>query len=141
MDISGFKDNIDLSEARWIGDIAIPGMQGVRFKVRSPNYKPFTAARDRAMRSAAMDDSDDAGRFWIATAAEMARHLLVDWDGVTMGGETAKFDADLALALFSAEDPHGIGERFRKALDYATSSVAVDLLAKREEIAGNSPKP
>lgn len=140
MDISGFTDTMDLSNAQWVGNIPFVGFDGVELMVRSPNYKQFVRARDAAMRAMAMRD-DDTTDAWLVTAGEMARHLLVDWKGIVIDGKEAEFDADLAFKLMTADDPHGIGERMRKALDYACSSVAVDILVNREKISGNSPAP
>lgn len=144
MDIAGFEDVIDLSQPEWSGKVPFPGMDGVEFLVRSPNYAPFVRARDAAMRDISMKQSEggaEAEEFWIATAEQMARHLVTDWRGVKLNGKDAEFTEELAVRLFTAKDPHGIGERFRKALDFATSMRAANLFARREEISGNSQKP
>ena len=138
MDISGIKDKIDLEEGRWIGSIPFPGMAGVEFHVRSANYKPFQRARDKGFRDLALAEGDDAeDGFWAITAKAMAEHLLINWRGIVMGGEEAKFNPALAVELLTADDPHGIGDRFRKSVDWASSKIAADLMAKTEKVAKN----
>ncbi|MGA0540732.1 hypothetical protein [Neotabrizicola sp. VNH66] len=137
MDIAGINDKVDLTEGQWVKDI--PALPGVELLVRSANFKPYTRARDRALREAAPDTMTDDGLdvFWKITGGMMAEHLLLGWKGVKSGGKDAEFTADQAKALLTADDPHGIGEKFRKGTDYASSIVASRIAAKTETLAGN----
>lgn len=141
MEISGIYDKADLAEGQWVG--GIPGLPGVELQVRSANYRPYVRARDRALREAAPDMAQDGGEdaFWAITGRAMAEHLLTGWRGLKVQGEAAGFDTGLAVQLLTADDPHGIGERFRRGVDWASSKVAADLIAKTERLAGNSPPP
>lgn len=137
MEISGINDKTDLTEGQWIG--GIPGLPGVELQVRSANYRPYIRARDRALRDAAPDLSTDEGdeAFWAITGRAMADHLLTGWRHLKMGGKAVTFDPGLAVQLLTANDPHGIGEKFRRGVDWASTKVASDLLAKTETLAGN----
>lgn len=137
MDISRINDKIDLSEAKWVKDIPFPGFQGVELLVRSANYRPYVKARDKALRADAADGADDEDAFWLAVGGAMADHILLGWKGMTDGGELAEYDPSTAASLLRAFDPHGIGQRFRHGVDWASSRVAADLLAKTETVAGN----
>lgn len=137
MEISGIEDKVDLAEGQWVKNI--PGLPGVELQVRSANYRPYVRARDRALRDAAPDMAQDGGEdaFWTITGRAMAEHLLTGWRGLTHRGEAVEFDAGRAVNLLTADDPHGIGERFRRGVDWASSKVAADLMAKTERLAGN----
>ncbi len=141
MEIAGYNDTADLSEAHWIK--GMPSLPGVELQVRSGNYRPYILARDRALRAAAPDMATDEGEemFWAITAKAMAEHLLTGWRGLTLGGKPTDFDPALALALLTANDPHRIGEKFRHGVDWAASRVASDLKAKTERLAGNLQPP
>lgn len=137
MEISGINDKTDLSDGTWVKDI--PGLLGVELQVRSANYRPYVRARDRALREAAPDMATIEGEevFWSITGKAMAEHLLTDWRGLTVGGKATRFDGGLAVQLLTSDDPHGIGERFRRGVDWASSKVAADLLSRTEKLAGN----
>lgn len=137
MDISGINDKADLAEGQWVA--GIHGLPGVELQVRSANYRPYVRARDRALRAVAPDMAQDSGEdaFWAVVGKAMADHLLTGWKGLTMGGKATEFEPALAAQLLTADDPHGIGERFRRGVDWASSKVASDLMAKTERLAGN----
>lgn len=137
MDIGNLNKKVDLSEGEWIGDI--PEMEGVRFKVRSTNYKPFrVATAGLARRSGKKLNSDEGlADFTVATGKPLAEHILLDWDGLTEGGKPLKYDAKKALAILTADDDHGIGNRFRRGVEWAGDQVAERIAIKAAEAAGN----
>ena len=137
MDISGINDKIDLAEGEWVSDV--PQLPGVEFLVRSANYKPYARARDKALRDAAPDMATDAGEdaFWLIIGAKMAEYLVLDWKGLTSGGKPSKFTPEAVMALLTADDPHAIGYRFRKGVDYASSLVAARIASRTDKLAKN----
>lgn len=137
MDISGISDKIDLTEGQWVD--GIPQLPGVQFLVRSANYKPYARARDRALRDAAPDMATDDGEeaFWLIIGAKMAEHLILDWKGVTSGGKPSDFTAEAAMAILTADDPHAIGYRFRRGVDYASSVIAARHAARTDALVKN----
>lgn len=139
MDITGFDDKIDLTEGEWVDSIPLPGFEGVSLKVRSANYRPFTRARDRSFRKIDGEPGTDAWEdaLWQIGGEVMAEHLLLDWKGVSIGKKATKFDKDLARRLLMADDPHGIGESFRRAVDWASSQVAARLKERTDKLAKN----
>lgn len=139
MDITGFDSKLDLADGEWIDSIPLPGFEGVKLKVRSANYRPYTRARDRGFRavSAAQNSEEWEDAIWRVGGEAMARHLLLDWKGISLGKKVTKFDPDLASKLLTANDPHGIGEAFRRAVDWASSEVARRLREKTDALAKN----
>lgn len=137
MDIANLSKPVDLSEGDWIDEI--PDMDGVRFKVRSTNYKPFRVATAGLARRAGRKLNSDEGLsdFSVSTGKPLADHILIDWDGVTNGGSAVPFTKDMALALLTADDDHGIGAKFRRGVEYAGDQVAERISATAKEAAGN----
>lgn len=137
MDIALLDKKVDLTEGQWVSDI--PGNDSLRLLVRSSNYKPFRIATAGLARRSAKELSKDEGLmdFTIHAGEAQAQHLLLDWDGVKANGKPIKFDAALALKLLTADDDHGIGNKFRRAVEYAADQVAVNLAADTREAAGN----
>lgn len=137
MDIGNLNKPADLNEGEWIDDI--PDMEGVRFKVRSTNFKPFRTATAGLARRSGKKLNTDAGlmNFNVATGKPLAEHILLDWDGLTEGGEPLPFTREKALAILTADDDHGIGARFRRGVEWAGDQVADRIAEKAKEAAGN----
>lgn len=137
MDVSNLNTKVDLGEGEWIGDI--PDMEGVEFKVRSTNYKPFRVATAGLARRSGKKLNTDEGlnTFNIATGKPLAEHILLDWKGVTSGGKDLKFSKDQAVAILTAEDDFGIGTMFRRGVEWAGDQVADRIGARAKEAAGN----
>lgn len=137
MDIGNINKSVDLSEGDWIGDI--PDMEGVEFKVRSTNYKPFRVATAGLARRSGKKLNTDAGLndFNVATGKPLAEHILLDWRGLTEGGKPLKYDPKKALAILTAEDDFGIGARFRRGVEWAGDQVAERIAERAKEAAGN----
>ena len=137
MDIGSINNKVDLSEGEWIDDI--PDMDGIRFKVRSTNYKPFrTATAGLARRSGKKLNTDEGvADFTVATGKPLAEHILLDWDGVTENGKPLKFDKKRSLAILTADDDYGIGNKFRRGVEWAGDQVADRIAERAKEAAGN----
>jgi len=139
MDIAGLNDSFDLTDSHWVDKI--PMLPGVSLNVRSVNLKAYTKARDRALRELVGDDQltpdELEDRRWLIIGEKMADHLLVDWKGVTEGGKPVEFTVDRGRALLMADDPHDIGERFRRGVDFASATVAARLAKKASDLAKN----
>lgn len=137
MDIGNIGKKVDLNEGEWIDDL--PDMEGVRFKVRSTNYKPFRVATAGLARRSGKKLRTDEGivNFSVVGGKALAEHILLDWDGVTDGGKPVKYDAKRALAILTADDDFGIGDAYRRAVEMAGDRVADRLAKVAEEAAGN----
>ena len=137
MDISLLNSDTDLGPGEWIDDI--PDMEGVELKVRSTNFKPFRVATAGLARRAGKKLNTDEGlhSFNISTGKPLVEHILIDWKGVTNGGEPLPFSRDTALTILTADDPHGVGASFRKAVEWAGDRVAERVSAKAKEASGN----
>jgi hypothetical protein len=137
MDIANLTKTVDLSEGDWIGDI--PGLEGVEFKVRSTNYKPFRVATAGLARRSGKKLNTDEGldAFTVTSGKPLAEHILLDWRGITNGGKPEKFTKEKALAYLTADDDFGIGAKFRRGVEYAGDQVAERIAERAKEAAGN----
>lgn len=137
MDIGGIDKKVDLGDGQWIGDI--PDMPDVEFKVRSTNYKPFRVATAGLARRSGKKLNSDAGiaDFTVAAGKPLAEHILLDWKGINSGGNPLKFSVEQATAILTADDDHGIGAKFRRAVEWAGDQVAEKLLDQTKEAEGN----
>lgn len=129
---------VNLADGEWVGDI--PNHPGVRFKVRSRNYKPFTVAHDRLLRSFGKRaaQAQSTPEYQKAAGALISEHLLLDWENaVTKGGKSAPYDRKLADQVLTSTDERGMGQTFRDAVAYAASVVADRHLGLAEDIAEN----
>ncbi|WPZ05666.1 hypothetical protein [Pelagerythrobacter marinus] len=137
MDIGNISKKVDLSEGEWVDEI--PDLDGIRLKVRSTNYKPFrTATAGLARRSGKKLNTDEGvADFTVATGKPLAEHILTDWDGVTENGKPLKFDRKKALAILTADDDYGIGNKFRRGVEWAGDQVADRIAERAKEAAGN----
>jgi len=137
MDISSINEPIDLAPGEWIDDI--PDMDGVSFRVRSTNYKPFRVATAGLARRSGKKLNTDEGLhgFNVATGRPLAEHILLDWKGVTSGNDPMPFTTEQALSILTADDPHGIGAAFRRGVEWAGDQVAERLASRSKVAAGN----
>lgn len=137
MDIANLNKKVDLTEGEWVDDI--PDQPGLRLRVRSTNYKPFRVATAGLARRSGKKLNTDEGiaDFTVSAGKPLADHILVDWDGVNSGGKAVKYDAKTALAVLTADDDHGIGQGFRRAVEWAGDRVAEKLLETSKEAEGN----
>ena len=137
MDISNINKKADLNEGHWIDDI--PEMEGVRFKVRSTKYKPFKVATASLARRSGkkLRTAEGVVNFNVASGEALAEHILLDWVGVMEGGKPLKFDPKKALAILSADDDFGIGDTFRRGVEWAGDQAAERVAEQAKEAAGN----
>lgn len=137
MDIGNLDKTANLAEGDWIDDI--PGLDGIRFKVRSTNYKPFRVATAGLARRSGKKLRTDEGvvDFTVATGKALAEHILLDWDGVTEGGKPIKHDPKKALAILTADDDFGIGDAYRRGVEWAGDQVAERIAETAKAAAGN----
>lgn len=137
MDIGSIDKKVNLGDGHWIGDI--PDMPDVEFKVRSTNFKPFRTATAGLARRSGKKLNSDAGiaDFTVAAGKPLAEHILLDWKGLTQNGKPLKFTVEQATAILTADDDHGIGAKFRRAVEWAGDQVAEKLFDQTKEAEGN----
>lgn len=137
MDIGNLNKTVDLGEGDWIGDI--PDMEGIEFRVRSTNYKPFRVATAGLARRSGKKLNTDAGLndFNVATGKPLADHILIDWRGLTENGQPLEYTRDKAVAILTADDDFGIGAKFRRGVEWAGDQVAERLNTQAKEASGN----
>jgi len=137
MDISNIDKKVDLTGGHWIGDI--PDQPGVELKVRSTNYKPFRVATAGLARRNTKQLNTDEGLvdFTIAAGKPLAEHILLDWKGIESKGKAVPYAKQTALAILTADDDHGIGQGFRRAVEWAGDQVAEKLAKETKAAEGN----
>lgn len=137
MDISNIDKKVDLAPGHWIDDI--PDMEGVSFLVRSTNFKPYKVATAGLARRSGKKLRTDAGlvEFTRIGGKALAEHILLDWKGVEQGGKPLKCDPKTALAILTSDDDFGIGDTFRRGVEYAGDQVADRISELAKEAAGN----
>lgn len=137
MDISNIDKKVDLAPGHWVGEI--PDMEGVEFLVRSTNFKPYKVATAGLARRSGKKLRTDKGlvEFTVVGGKALAEHILLDWKGIEQGGKPLKFDAKTALAILTSDDDFGIGDTFRRGVEYAGDQVADRISETAKEAAGN----
>lgn len=137
MDIGNLEKKADLNDGEWIDDI--PDMDGVRFKVRSTNFKPYKVATAGLARRSRKQLNTDVGvvNYAVRSGKALAEHILLDWDGVTEKGKPLKYEPKKALTILTADDDFGIGDAYRRAVEWAGDQVADRVRETAEEAAGN----
>lgn len=129
---------VDLEGGDWVGDI--PNHPGVRFKVRSRNFKPFNVGHDALLRSFGKKatQAHNSPIYQKAAGELLANHILLDWENaVQLKGKPAPYDKELALKILTSVDDRAMGQTFRDAVVYAAGVVADGHLGIAEDIAGN----
>lgn len=145
MDIGNLSKKVDLNEGEWIDDI--PDMEGVRFRVRSTNFKPYKIATAGLARRSGKKLRTDEGvvNFSVTSGKALAEHILLDWDLSKATGHTALTDKGKPLAyspkiaseVLTADDDFGIGDAFRRGVEWAGDQVAERISKTAKEAAGN----
>lgn len=145
MDIGNLTKKVDLNEGEWIDDI--PDMEGVRFKVRSTNFKPYKVATAGLARRSGKKLRTDAGivDFSVISGKALAGHILLDWDlskatgntALTDKGKPLAYSPKVAEAVLTADDSFGIGDAYRRAVEWAGDQVAERVSETATEAAGN----
>jgi hypothetical protein len=121
-----------IEEGRWIGDI--PGLSGVRLKVRGANNKDWRRMAMRLVNAVPRKDRinglDPEHSDRINAQVILATGLL-DWEGIEDDdGNPIPYDKKKA-ALYL------VGEKFRSGVMYACDLVSEGISEEVEEIAGN----
>lgn len=137
-DISRLNEKLDLSGGEWIDDIA--DNPGLRLKVRSQLYKFYKNAVERLNRKAGKRGISD-----VEFGAALADHILVDWDFkdadgplvVTNKGKPVPYSPEIAKAVLTSDDDHGIGNAWRLAVITASNEITERNLTETEAAAGN----
>lgn len=137
MDIGNLDIEVNLEEGQWIGDI--PDMEDVRFLVRSTNYKPFRAGGADIARRSGKKTNSGIGivNFGIKAGKPLADHILLGWEGITKNGKPLKYTKELGIYYLTLDDKFGIGDKFRRAVEWAGDQVAEKLLEQTKEAEGN----
>lgn len=138
MDIANLSKKADLSEGHWIDEI--PDMEGVELLVRSTNFKPFKVATAGLARRSGKRLRTDQGMvdYTVTSGKALSDHILLGWRGnVTEGGKPLAYDPKRALAILTADDDFGIGDTWRRAVEYAGDQVAERVAEQAKEAAGN----
>lgn len=100
MDITNLKkDPEKIDEGQWVSEI--PDMGDLRLKVRGTSSAKFRNVRARLERAVVKKDRARDGSLKPAVAMRvmgeaMAEVGLIDWDGLTEGGNPVKYNQTLA---------------------------------------------
>lgn len=144
-DISRLTETVDLSGGHWIDEVQ--DHPGLRLKVRSVNYKPYQVATNGFYRrNRKVVETDDGFVNAIpATGKHIAEHLLLDWDmsnatgpfALKDGKKPVQYSPEVAVAVLSADDGHGVGSEYRSAVLWAAGKVAEKLAGEADTLSGN----
>lgn len=138
MDIQKIKKDAALiTEGQWIGDI--PGMGDLRLRVRGASSPRVVAVRARKQRAVPRDERQRDGSLSIETTIRIETEVLheavlLEWDGLTDGGEPVKYDADQALEWLTNPDFRD----FADAVVWASSVADRGVVDQKEKTTKNS---
>lgn len=145
MEFANLSKKANLNDGEWIDDI--PDMEGVRFKVRSTKFKPYKVAVSGLGRRSGKKLQTDQGLvdFTVNGGKPLADHILLDWDltkatgttALTEKGKPLPYSPKVAEAVLTADDDFGIGDAYRRAVEWAGDQVAERIAATAKEAAGN----
>lgn len=102
MDIDALKEDHEKhADGEWIGDI--PGLDGVRLRVRPLSHPRVVRQSGRAFRNASggkplTDEAEDK-----LDREIIAKHVLTGWEGLTQKGKPLKFSPEKALELMGLD--------------------------------------
>ena len=134
MELSVLQAKADLSEGEWIENI--PNAGDLRLKVRSINYKPFKIANAGLGRGAGKKLNNDEGlvEYTVTLGKPIAEHIVTDWENlpITNKGKPLPYSKENAIAVFTLNDDHGVGDELRGFANWAAQRVADK---KREQTA------
>lgn len=138
MDIRSIqKDSAAIAEGQWVD--SIPGMGDLRLKVRGSTANKVMAVRARKQRNAPNEDRSADGALSVEAAMRIETEVLheavlLDWDGLTDGGQPVKFDSALAKDWLTNPDFRD----FADAVVWASGVVSRTTKAVKEKAAKNS---
>ncbi len=145
MDIQGLKRDVETIESgKWVEDI--PGMGGLRLKVRGLSCKAYLTKLGRLSRAVPKTDRLPDGAVDPEVQARVigeAMHatILLDWDGITEGdgGDVRLVPFDDARAKDMLTSPEW--QPFADAVYWSAQVVDNERAKSREELAKNSQAP
>lgn len=141
VDISSLRrDSKVVAEGQWVEQI--PNFGNARLRVRGLTSPKATELRARLNRQAPKSDRHRDGSLkHEANARVLAEVLhsaiLLEWDGLTDGGQPVAYDADKAWEWLSNPDYRA----FSDAVTWAAAIVDEGNAEATEELAGNSRRP
>lgn len=138
MKLSNLKVDINAIEnGTWVGDI--PNLPGVRFLVAGMESKAYRKAFSKALRTNTTrreraSGNLEADRIQALQRELVAKHCLLDWDGVEQDdGTVVPYEPKLAHELMT--DPQYLP--FQQGVFYAVNLVDSGDVEFIEETAGN----
>lgn len=141
MEISTLKrDSAAVAAGQWVGDI--PGMGDVRLRVRGLSSPVVVAVRSRKERKVPRDQRERDGSLrpeigLVVFGEVLHEAVLLEWDGLTDGGEPVPYSAELAEQWLTDPD----FAFFADAVVYAAQIVDKGQVDAKGELAGNSGAP
>lgn len=137
MEISNFKRDTDAIETgKWVD--GIPGMGELRLKVRGIGSRLYLSRVAALSRQRPREDRNADNSLKPDVAIEISGRavyetILLDWDGLTDGGDPVKYSKDLALEWCTNPDYRP----FLDAVFWAAQVVERGEASVREELAKN----
>lgn len=137
MDISKIKkDPAAINAGQWVGEI--PDMGDLRLKVRGMSSTTFRDERAKLERAVPKEDRNRDGSLSAAAGLRvvgqaMANVGLLDWDGLTDGGNPVAYNKALATEWLTNPE----FEHFLDATVWAARVVDAGEADKVKEVAGN----
>lgn len=140
MDINDLKRTPEhmaaINDGEWVSDI--PGMGSVRMRVRGLSSPKVAAARSRLERAVPRKERDRDGGLTheksMAISAEILhRVVLIDWDGISAGGEIVNYSAEQAKEWCT----NPAYREFADAVAWAAMTVDRGAADEAEDIEGN----
>ena len=138
MDIQKIKKDAALiTEGQWIGDI--PDMGDLILRVRGASSPVVVACRARKQRAVPRDERLRDGSLSIETQIRIETEVLheavlLEWGGLTDGGEPVKYDEELAREWLTNPDYRS----FADAVVWASAVADRGVVDQKEKTAKNS---
>jgi hypothetical protein len=138
MDIQSIKkDSAAIAEGQWVENI--PGMGDLTLKVRGSSANYVMAVRARKQRNAPNEDRAADGSLTVDATLRIETEVLyeavlLDWGGLTDGGQPVKYDSALAKEWLTNPDFRD----FADAVVWASGVVSRTTKAVKEKAAKNS---
>lgn len=117
----------------WVGDI--PDLPGVRLKVLGSSAKAHVKANQAKLEAARKKSRKDLSAEQAADCIRevLAEVTLVDWDGITDGGKSVKFDRELAKKWLTSRN----GKKLADAVFWAAQKLDQDANSYVESVTKN----
>lgn len=141
MEINSLKrDSAAVSAGQWVGDI--PGLGDVWLRVRGLSSPVVVAVRSRKERVVPRDQRERDGSLkpevgLVVFGEVLHEAVLLDWDGLTDGGEPVPYSAEIAKQWLTDPDL----AFFADAVVYAAQIVDKGKITAQGALEGNSKAP